>query len=123
MPFHYTIDKNRKLVLTTEVGVFTLVDALAHQEQLRWDPNFVPTYRQLMDLSGVTKIALRPQDLRKLAERPIFAPNTRRAILSPNEDVSGIAEMFASFREGFGDRGIRVFRKLDDALAWIGAAK
>ena len=77
----YKIAKDRRLVLSTASGVFTLADALAHQEQILADPDFNPQFSQLMDFTHVTKIDLSAEDICKLAERDIFHPTSSRAIL------------------------------------------
>jgi hypothetical protein len=119
MPFHYKIDKERKLVMSTGFGVFTVADAWSHQEKLRKEPDFDPSFSQLMDLSHVTKIELRPEDVRRLAQASIFAPNSKRAILVTSEVGFGLARMFSILREALGEKGIEAFRNLDDALDWV----
>jgi hypothetical protein len=56
MPAYFRIDKDHRLVLTTISGVFTLADGLAHQEKLLKDPDFVPTFSQLIDFTQVAKV-------------------------------------------------------------------
>jgi hypothetical protein len=119
MPFFYKIDKERKLVMSTGSGVFTLADALAHQEKLRNDSDFDPSFSQLMDLTHVTKLELVAEDVRRLAQASIFAHDSRRAILVTNETAFGLARMFEILRSSFGERGIQAFRNLDDALDWV----
>ena len=119
MPFHYKIDKERKLVMSTGFGVFTMADAWSHQEKLRKEPDFDPSFSQPMDLSHVTKIELQPEDVRRLAQASIFAPNSKRAILVTSEVGFGLARMFSILRETLGEKGIEAFRNLDDALDWV----
>ena len=85
MPAFYKIANDRRLVLSTASGVFTLADALAHQEQILADPDFNPQYSQLLDFTHVTKIELTAEDVCKLAERDIFHPTSSRAILVTND--------------------------------------
>jgi hypothetical protein len=119
MPFFYKIAKERKLVMSTGSGVFTLADALAHQEKLRKDSDFDPSFSQLMDLTHVTKLDLVAEDIRRLAQASIFAHDSRRAILVTNETEFGLARMFEILRGTFGEKGIQAFRNLDDALDWV----
>ena len=119
MPAFYKIAKERRLVLSTASGVFALTDALAHQEQLLADSDFDPNYSQLLDFSHVTKIELSKEDIRKLAERDVFSPTSSRAILVTTELEEGLARLFKMLRENAGERSIRVFSNLDDALEWI----
>ncbi|HXE36355.1 MAG TPA: hypothetical protein VN087_20745 [Verrucomicrobiae bacterium] len=119
MPFSYKIDKGRKMVMSTGYGVFTLDDALAHQEKLRKDHDFDPSYCQLMDFTHVTKLDLRAEDVRRLAEASIFAHDSKRAILATSDTAFGFARMFEILRTTRGEKGIQAFRNLDDALDWV----
>jgi hypothetical protein len=119
MPAFYKIDRAHKLVLSTASGVFTLADALAHQDQLLADPAFDPAFSQLLDYTHVTKTELSTEDIRTLAVRSIFWSSSRRAILVSRDLEFGFARMFEMLRESEGEKGIRVFRNLDEALEWI----
>ncbi len=119
MPAYFKIDKERRLVMSTGAGVFSMTDALAHQENLLKDSDFEPTFSQLWDLTHVTKVDLTSEDLQRLSQRSIFSRDSRRAILVNADLVFGLARMFEAFRENFGEEGIRVFRNLDDALEWV----
>lgn len=44
MPAFYKIDKERRLVLSTAWGVFSLADALSHQRKLPKGPDFDPSF-------------------------------------------------------------------------------
>ena len=123
MPAHYKIDKERRLVMTTVFGVVTLADGLAHQEKLRKDPDFDPSFSQLMDYTHVVRFEITAEDVRTLAQQSIFSPHSRRAMLVSGDLAFGLARMFEALRESFGEQGIRVFRNLDDALDWVLARK
>jgi len=119
MPAFYKISKERRLVLSTASGVFALSDALAHQDQILADPDFNPRYSQLYDFTHVTKIELSTEDVRKLAERDVFDPSSSRAILVTNDLGQGLAQLFTMLREKAGEKRIRIFRNLDEALEWV----
>ena len=106
-------------MMSTGYGVFTLEDALGHQEKLRKDPDFDPSFYQLMDFTHATKIDLRGEHVRRLAQPSIFGHDSRRAILVTNETAFGLARMFEILRSTFGEEGIQTFRNLDDALDWV----
>jgi hypothetical protein len=55
MPAYFKIDKERRLVMSVAADVFTIDDALAHQEKLLKDPDFDPSFSQLWDLTQITK--------------------------------------------------------------------
>jgi len=119
MPFFYKIDKPRRLVMSTAAGVLTKAEVLSLQDQLRKDPDFDPTFSQLSDLTHVTEMNITGADMRELAARTPFSPKSRRAVIASNDLAFGLARMFEQFRETKGDQGIRVFRKLEDALDWV----
>jgi hypothetical protein len=122
VPAYFRIDKERRLVMSTFSGVFTFADGFAHQEKLFKDPEFDPTFSQLLDCVHVTKPDLGPDDIRRLAQRTIFSPDSRRAILVAGDLAFGLARMFVVFRELAGEKGIRVFNNLDEALWWVFAS-
>ncbi len=72
-----------------------------------------------MNFTQAVTVKLSEADIRKLAERRVFWPCARRAILVADDLGFGFARMFEMLREEAGEKGIRVFRNLDDALAWI----
>ena len=119
MPALYKIDKERRLVMSTGWGVLTLADSLAHQRKLLKDPDFDPSYSQLLDVTHVTDVDLSIEDIRGLAVTKVFSADSRRAILVNNDLQFGLSRMFEVFREGMGETGIRVFRNLEEALEWI----
>ena len=119
MPGCYKIDKDRKLVMTTGYGVVTREDMLDHQRKLLADPDFDPTYSQLADFVHMANSKITAEDVRRVAETDVFAPNAKRAIIVPNDFTYGFARMFEEYREAKGETGIRVFRELTDGLEWI----
>jgi hypothetical protein len=119
MPAFYRIEKENRLVLSTASGVVTMPEVLAHQQKLSSDPDFDPTFCQLMDVSHITKIELTTEDIRRLAQETLFSPTTRRAILVNSDAAFGFARMFQMLRESAGETGIEVFRDLSEALEWV----
>jgi len=119
MPAFFEIEKHHRLVITSASGVVTMAEALAHNQKLRKDPDFDPSFSQLIDLSNVTKIELNREDILTLAQDPILSDNSRRAILATGDLTFGLARMFEMFRESKGKETIRVFRNRDEARAWV----
>lgn len=119
MPAFYKIDKERRVVMTTGSGTFTLSDAVRHQDNLLQDPDFDPSFSQIMDLTHVTRFDIEPDDIRKLAQRTIFSPVSRRAIIVKSDLAYGYGRMFELHRENSGEKGVRVFRTLEEALDWV----
>jgi hypothetical protein len=119
MPAYFKIDKEHRLVMSTISGVLTLADALAHQENLRKHPDFDPSFSQLMDGTQLTRVELKREEVQRLARDSIFSPDSRRAFVTDSDAAFGMARMFETLRDAMGERGIRVFRNLDDGLDWV----
>ena len=119
MAAFYKIDRENRLVMTTAYGTVTLADALAHQEKIRRDPDFDPSFSQLLDVTHVTKLEITSENVRLLAQSSSFSQTSRRALLVSNDAAYGLARMFEILRESAGDTGIEVFRSLDEALEWV----
>jgi hypothetical protein len=88
-------------------------------EKLMKDPDFDPSYSQIADFTQVTKIELTAQDVHELAQRSVFSPQSRRALIVPNDVAYGLGRMFEMLRENQGEMGIRIFRNLEEALDWV----
>jgi hypothetical protein len=119
MPSFYKIDKERKLVMSSGSGVLTREDLFGHQERLLKDPEFDPTFSQLLDFTNITKVDITPEDVRLAARKAIFSPQSHRAMLVKDDLQFGLARMFEIHRELNGEKGIRVFRNIDEALDWV----
>jgi len=119
MPATYEIDKQRRLVISTCLDPLTLAEGLAHQEKLLKDPDFDPSFSQLLDCTRVTFSGFAANDIRKLAERNIFSARSRRAIVVSSNLDYGFGRMFEMLRDSAGENGIRIFRDLDEAVDWL----
>jgi hypothetical protein len=119
MPAYFKIDKEHRLVMSTISGVLTMADALAHQENLRKHPDFDPSFSQLMDGTQLTRVELKREEVQRLARDSIFSPDSRRAFVTNSDAAFGMARMFETLRDAMGEKGIRVFRNLDEGLDWV----
>jgi hypothetical protein len=120
MPSAYKIDKERRLVTSSAWGVVTPQDVFSHQQKITADPEFVPTYSQLLDFTRTTKLEFTAADVKAFAARRIFAASAKRAIVVPDMELFGLAWMFEILRDAKGDEGIRVFTKIEEAREWLG---
>lgn len=119
VPADYKIDKERRFVLSTGTGRLTKEDVLGHMNRISADPDFDPTFSQLLDFTKVTEIEFGPQEVREFAERNIFGPRARRAVLVRTDLHFALARMFEIHRELRGEIGIGVFRTREEAMDWI----
>ncbi len=105
-------------------GVVTLAELLAHQDRLTADPDFAPGFRQLMDLTQVSRFDTQPSDLYTVAARKVFGPGSRRAIVAASDSNFGLARGFelmrAAVTKGKSEEEIMVFRDLAEARQWLG---
>ena len=118
MPISYDIDKKQRLVTSRLSGVVTNEDVDNHNRTLRADPDFDPSYRQLIDLSGITEIRVTTPKVTATAQDQYFAPGTRRAFFAPADAAYGLARMFATRAEA-GGQTIEVFRDRKKAEEWL----
>jgi hypothetical protein len=118
VPVTYHIDVARRLVLSHATGCLTDADLQQHQQQLRQEPAFDPTFSQLSDWTGVTAIALTADGLRQRVAQSIFQPGTPRAIVVSSLALYGFARMI-QILQSFQGGNMRVFRELAAAQAWL----
>ena len=119
MPTSYAIDPRHQLVTSRLWGAVTEDEVHEHNRRLRTDPDFVPSYRQLVDMTGITEIKVGTGMINETSLDHFFAPGTRRAFIAADDAVFGMARMFALRAEGLG-QVIEVFRDGDKAKEWLG---
>jgi len=119
MPASYKIDKENRWVHSVYWGVFSRADLVSIVERGLKDPDFDPSFGEIADLTEVTQVEVSGDDIREIAQKNIFSPLSRRAIVVPNDVIFVLARMYEILRELQGESGIRVFRTLDEALDWV----
>lgn len=119
MPVSYLIDRNQRLVLSRLSGAVTETEVHEHNRRLRTDPDFNPSYRQLVDLTGLTEILVGTPTINAVSQDQFFTPGTRRAFIATSDVAFGLARMFALRAEGTGQT-IEVFRERRVAEEWLG---
>ena len=122
MPWDYVIFADKRLVYSRGWGDVTDADVLDHQRRLAEDPQFRNDFSQLIDFLGANSLkALTFDGIRKAAQRHVFGPGSRRAIVVSDAASFGLARMFKSYRDiAGGEEQVNVFRSLEDAWAWLG---
>jgi hypothetical protein len=119
MPADFFIDVPRGMVFSQGVGALGLAEALDHTNRLLAHPDFRPEFNQLADFRGATVTTLTHADVRELANRRVFANQSRRAFVVGTGVQYGLARTFGTLREFQGETGIQVFRELEPALQWL----
>ena len=118
MPASYTIDTDRKLVVTRIWGAATEDEIYDHGQRFRNDPQFRPDFRQLVDMSELTEIRVGSGLIRDASRNQFFSPGVRRAVVANSEAAFGMARMYAIASEETGQT-VEVFRDLKVAEAWL----
>ena len=118
MPFRYEIDRARRLVLSTATGTVTDEDLHTHMRRLAADPNFDPTYRQLVDLRDVSNVDVTSGGLRALGSSNPWKEPTRRAVVCERDVVFGLARMYQLLTDD-DPHEVQVFREISEALDWL----
>jgi len=116
----YVIDEAHRVVFSRAAGEFTYADVATHMDRLQADARFRPDMSQILDFSDVVAIAITNDQIRELASRKVFGPGSHRAFVAPADYEFGLARMFQAHREFEGETGITVFRKMAEAVSWIG---
>jgi len=120
MPCEYSIDPERRLVVSSGTGTFRHADFIEHLDLLRADPRFDPGFDHLVDARHFDRFDLTPSQLRDMASRSLFAATSRRALVVSSAFHFGLARMFAAIRESTSGQTTMVFRELREATAWLG---
>jgi hypothetical protein len=119
MPTFYKIDTERKFVLTTGSGFVTKQEVFTLQDQMSSDPEFDPSFSQVVDFAQLTNTDIGMRDVQTFAQRDAFSIHSRRAIIVKGDIAFGFAKIFELYRQLTGANGIRVFRNPDEAFDWI----
>jgi hypothetical protein len=123
MRVRYSIDKQRRLILTTAEGALTFDDIKGHQDLLLADPDFDASFDQLIDATNALRFGISADEARILAERRIVTPESRRAFVATEPHIFGLARMMEIYREGREYAEVHVFYSMDEALKWLEKGK
>jgi hypothetical protein len=117
MPWNYVIDTKRRLIVSTGWGRLTFAEANTHDEQLERDPDFDPSFKQIIDMTGITAFDVSTIEAKKLASRGSFSAKSRRALVASSPDVYGMGRLMEAYHEMAGGREeTRIFYDRDEAM-------
>jgi hypothetical protein len=119
LPAKYSIDVERKLVISQAWGVMTDADVHEHRRALRSDPLFDRNYRELIDMNGIKEDLVDLDTKQGISQDQVFAPGVRRAWVASADYPFGMARMYAIAAEKQG-QSIGVFRTRKEAEDWLG---
>jgi hypothetical protein len=115
----YSINKERRLILTIAEGCVRFDDIKDHQDRLLADPDFDVSFDQLIDTIPAEEIHISADEARIIAGRPIVSPDSRRAFVAIKPHIFGLGRMMAIYHAGFGLADAEVFYSMDEALKWL----
>ena len=119
MPTEYKIDKSLRMVFSKAYGDLTNQDVNSHQNRLRDDPDFDPSFSQLVDCTDVTKADdLSSDGIYELARRNPFGAGSHRAFVAPKKLLYGLFRMFQILTDDYPDELI-VFKELTEARKYL----
>ena len=123
MTLEYEFLEKWKLVLVKITGIVTFKEMAGHLTSLSKDPRYVPPMRKLIDLRECLNYSLTREQAEKLAalNRELIHSfkDERCAIVAPGDLAFGMSRAHEMYTSGSG-LDIQVFRKLRDALEWLG---
>ncbi|MDE3215717.1 MAG: hypothetical protein KGO03_04915 [Gemmatimonadota bacterium] len=120
MAVAYAIDAEHQVVLVKAWGTVTGRELLDATDALHAMPAFRSAARELGDYRDVETVDLDSASVQKLAARSVFAGSVPRAVVVATDVGFGMARMYQMLREGPTGDALRVFRDMDEAIAWIG---
>lgn len=126
MPLRYQIDDEHRVVLTTGFGVLTDQEIFEYKQSV-WSREEVAGYDELVDVSGVDRVEFptteRLRELARLSASMDVLPASRVAIVANDLVTFEIARMYRIFRklDRRSIRDVSVFRKVEEAMAWLKA--
>jgi hypothetical protein len=117
MPADFTINTDQKLVFSLGWDTLTFADIIDHRSRLAKDTRFCLDFRQIIDFTHVTSMKLSNTEIWSLAEERVFAPESRRALVTASSLQFGLSRVFHAYSEA---QHINIFHELKDAVEWVG---
>ncbi|MBT3279797.1 MAG: hypothetical protein HN909_08835 [Phycisphaerales bacterium] len=120
MTLEYSIDVEKKIVLSIGSDTLTDADVLSHRNRLARDPLLDPTqYNHLVDLTQVERLELSQETIQSIVRNNPWGKGSRRAMVASSKVIFGISRMIQLSLEDQGDE-THVFDNLEEAKVWLG---
>ena len=98
MPVVLKIDRRRKVVYSAFYGKATDEEVAAHRDAIAADPDFDPTFSEIVDFTGVTEAALSEASLAAMAKNPsLFQEASVHIIVAPADLMFNLAAKYKAF--------------------------
>ena len=123
MPIEYDIIEDKRLVLAKGSGVITASDVIEHLDSLAADNRYTAPMKKLIDYRYIENIAITPEEATKIADKKLsflyIFRGERCAFISPEDGSYGVSRVHQAL-SGNIDTFTEVFRRIEDALDWLG---
>lgn len=113
------MDAARRIVFTDAHGHVSQEESLVANRRLRANPEFDPTFDQLLDARSVVRAPMDVDEMARVVAASPFGQSSRRAIVVSSNTVYGFARMYKSLAEGDGG-DVQVFWSIEEAHEWLG---
>jgi len=119
MPVNVSVDRNRKLVITTYSGDVTDADVARQVSQIRELAPYGPAYRAITDFTQVTQFNISSSEIRSVAVSESPLGEARRVMVAPSDVAYGTSRMFQALASRTRPH-ITVVRTLAEAYSSLG---
>lgn len=116
LPWSYTIDSQRGVVLTAGTGVLTEEELLQGLRALYADPGFKPELRGLFDYRSVEKLAISSETMATLARNRKYSAQSRTAFLVNRLLGFGLGRVYQTC---VNDGQVMIAYQRETAVAWL----
>ena len=123
MSVQFTIDASQKLVIRKFSGEISDADILENPRRVQADPQFDPSFSEVVDFSGVTGGDVSTSAIQELArQKSIFNLASKRVVIAPQPLLYGLTRMFEVYAEGT-KPNIKLVHTFDEAREFLGLQK
>jgi hypothetical protein len=119
MPVNVSVDRSRKLVITTYSGDVTDADVARQISEISQQSPYGPTYRAITDFTEVTQFNISSSEIRSVADSESPLADARRVMVAPSDVAYGTSRMFQILASRTRPN-ITVVRTLSEAYAVLG---
>ncbi len=119
MPVDHKIDTSKKMVFSMAYGNLTDQDVYTNLERLRNDPDFDPSFSQLVDCTNVTNIDdMSTEAIYTLAEKNSFGLGSQRAFVAPSNPEYNTFRIYELLTTVHPDVVV-VFKNMEEAYEFL----
>ncbi len=119
LPYHYEVDRDRRIAFAHASGVVTIEELLSARRALAANPDFEESFAVIADLRETREFAFGTEELRRFAEVTKAQHSRITALVATTDLEYGYARMFQTLRELADYPEVEIFRSIKAALEWV----